>query len=43
MDKVDGALNPFYVSFWVVQLDSSLGKKVCTQDDVVFDVVVVKY
>ncbi len=26
----------------MVQLYSSLGKKVCTQDDIVFDVVVVK-
>ncbi len=41
--KWDGTIKPFHVSFWVVQLYSSLGKKLCAQDDVIFDVVVVKH
>ncbi len=41
--KWDGAIKPFQVSFWVVQLNSKLGKKACTQDDVLFDIVVVKH
>ncbi len=40
--KWDGAIKPFH-SFWVIQLNSSLGEKVCTQDDVVFAIVVVKH
>ncbi len=41
--KWDGTIKPFYVSFWVVPLFSSLGRKVCTQDDVVFDIVIIKH
>ncbi len=38
--KRDGAINPFYIFFWVIQLDFCFGKKVCTQDYVIFDIVV---
>ncbi len=41
--KWDGAMKPFHVSIWAIKLYSSLGKKVCTQDDVVFDVIIVKH
>ncbi len=40
--KWDGLVKPFQSSFWVVWLESSIGKQVCTQDDVVFDVAIVK-
>ena len=40
--KWDGLVKPFQSSFWVVQFESSIGKQVCTQDDVVFDVIIVK-
>ncbi len=40
--KWGGINKPFQVSFWVVWPESSLGMQVCTQDDVVFDIVVVK-
>ncbi len=39
--KWDGAIKPFHVPFWVIQLDACFGKKSCTQDDVVFDIIVV--
>ncbi len=35
-------MEKFQSSLWVVQLESSIGKQVCTQDDVAFDVVFVK-
>ncbi len=41
--KWDGLIKPFQFSFWVVNLESSIEKQVCTQDDVVFEVVVVKH
>ncbi len=41
--KWDGAIKPFHIPFWVIQLDSYFGKKVCTQDYVVFDIVIIKH
>ncbi len=40
--KWDGLVKPFQSFFWVVPLESSIGEQVCTQDDVVFDVIIVK-
>jgi hypothetical protein len=40
--KWDGLIKPFHVSFWADWFESSLGLQVCTQDDVVFDVIIVK-
>ncbi len=41
--KWDGAIIPFHVPFWVIQLDFSFGKKVGTQDDDLFDIIIVKH
>ncbi len=40
--KWDGTIEPFHFSCWVTEFDACLQQKICTQDDVMFDGVIVK-